>query len=135
MFSLLTARHDAGTIITELLSLRADIHPPLHFLLLKGWVGLVGQSLIALRMMNILLDLLTGTFVMGLAARSFGRRGGLIAGVLWVAAPPLIFAGYLIRMYTLLAFCTAGGAYCVSRLRIRAVWTIGAAAFALAAIY
>ncbi|MEP7284931.1 MAG: glycosyltransferase family 39 protein [Chloroflexota bacterium] len=137
--SLIISRNDPATIINGLLALRLDIHPPLHYLVLKGWTTLAGDSLLSLHLMNILIDLLTGAVVMRCAVRLYGREGGLIAGVLWIVAPLLIFSGYLIRMYTLLTLFVTLGAYCavlaISGDRRRMWWAGSAAMCGLAAVY
>src|SRR5258707_11302358 len=63
--------------------------------------------------MNMLLDLLTSAMLIRLVSRLFSRQAGLIAGVLWVFAPALIWSDYLIRMYTLLALCITGSVWCL----------------------
>jgi len=57
--------------------------------------------------------MLTSAMLIRWASRLFSRRAGLIAGVLWVFAPALIWSDYLIRMYTLLALCITGSVWCV----------------------
>lgn len=137
--SLMIARSDPGTIIDGLLNIRLDFHPPLHFLLLKGWVSLAGESLLALRTMNVLLNLLIGAGMIRIASRVYGRRGGLIAGALWVAAPGLIFPAYMIRMYTLLTLWATLGLLCLLEAHRSAKrwpgWLLGAAVCGLAGIY
>src|SRR5579871_5430395 len=76
MYSLLVSRNDPITLVTGLLALRLDIHPPLHYLALKGWVALAGDSLVALRMMNILLDMIAGSLIIRLCSRMYKQRGG-----------------------------------------------------------
>ncbi|MBZ0302469.1 MAG: hypothetical protein K8J31_22175, partial [Anaerolineae bacterium] len=68
-YSLSLTRLDTPDLLTGLAALELDIHPPLHFLALKGWIALAGDSLIALRMMNILADVLAGALVMRTAGR------------------------------------------------------------------
>src|SRR5258707_15641034 len=63
--------------------------------------------------MNMLLDLLTSAMLIRLVSRLFSRQAGLIAGVLWVFAPPLIWSDYMIRMYTLLTLCITGSLWCL----------------------
>ena len=113
VYSMLVSRNDPATLINGLLALRLDIHPPLHYLLLKGWISVAGDGLLALRTMNMLLDLLTSAMLIRLVSRLFSRQAGLIAGVLWVFAPALIWSDYLIRMYTLLALCITGSLWCL----------------------
>lgn len=138
--SLLTSHYDVGTMMDGLFAMRLDIHPPLHFLALKAWTGLAGDSLLALRAMNALIDLLTGAALIRLTSRAFHRPAGLIAGVLWAVAPALIFSTYKIRMYTLLTLFVVLGLWCVVESlrqngRRRYFWFAGAAASSLAAIY
>jgi hypothetical protein len=93
--------------------------------------------------MNILMDMLTGALMMALTRRTFGLNVGATwqvaptatVGILWLCAPLLIFSGYLIRMYTLLALWVTAGAACLASRRRTAWWYVGAAAFALAAMY
>ncbi len=136
-FSLSLSRLPTGELISGLLALRLDIHPPLHFLALKGWAAVTGEHLLSLRLMNILADLLTAALLVRLAGRGFGRRAGLIAGLLWVTAPLLIDAGWLLRMYSLLALFTVAAAVCtLEALQThRAIWFVGLFACALAALY
>nr|PZN53620.1 MAG: hypothetical protein DIU68_12190 [Chloroflexota bacterium] len=136
-FSLSLTRYPLEALIPGLMRLELDIHPPLHFVLLKGWIAMTGDSLLSLRLMNILSDLLAGAFAARLAGRAFGRRAGLVAAALWAFAPLLIYSTYLIRMYTLSALFAAGGAACTletlktGRLR----WAIALGLFALAGLY
>src|SRR5215207_1405576 len=136
-FSLALSRLPAETLVPGLMRLELDIHPPLHFLALKGWATLAGESLLSLRLMNILADVLTGALIMRLSGRTLGRRAAFAAGVLWTAAPLLIYATYLLRMYALEAALVAAGAVCVvEALRTpRIVWAAALGVCALAVLY
>src|SRR5260221_1551195 len=112
MYGLVMAQNPPAEIIAGLLELRFDVHPPLYFVALHEWVGLVGNSLLALRASNLLLDLLTAATLIRLTVRLFGQRAGLMAGLLWTVAPLLIFAGYLTRMYVLMTTFTTLGVWC-----------------------
>lgn len=113
-FSLSLTKLEAGEMLRGLATLELDIHPPLHFLLLKSWITLAGDRLLALRSLNILLDLITGALIVRLAGRLFSRQAAVTAGLLWLAAPLLIYSDYLVRMYTLLTLFTAGGVVCAT---------------------
>src|SRR5437868_13592142 len=91
VYSMLVSRNDPATLINGLLSLRLDIHPPLHYLLLKGWISIAGDGLLALRTRNLLIDLLTGTIMMRLASRLLTRQAGLIAGLLGIVEAAAIW--------------------------------------------
>ncbi|MBC7812466.1 MAG: glycosyltransferase family 39 protein [Burkholderiales bacterium] len=137
-FSLALSHNDTGELVSGLMTLRLDVHPPLHFLALKGWTALAGESLLALRLMNILADVLAGALLVRLAGRAFGQRASILALALWLPAPLLIYADNLIRMYALLVPLVTGGALCVveaPRSKRAAWWYIGAAGFALAAMW
>ena len=137
-FSLSLVRLDTGELLRGLAALELDIHPPLHFLILKGWIALGGESLLSLRLMNILADVLTGALLMRTAGRTFSFRAALLASLLWLVSPLLIYGTLLIRMYSLLALFAAGGAACVMEARFhrrRAVWYAGAALCGLLAAY
>jgi hypothetical protein len=137
--SLALSRYDLNTLIPGLMTLQLDVHPPLYYLTLKGWIAVAGDSLLALRLLNIFLDMLTGALMMLLGRRSFGVRVAptVIAGILWAVAPMLVFIGYLVRMYAMVTlFVTAGAVCTVSARGQRAhLWYLGAAACGLAAMY
>ncbi|MCC7446919.1 MAG: glycosyltransferase family 39 protein [Anaerolineae bacterium] len=130
--------NDVNTLVRELLALRMDIHPPLHYILLKGWTGLAGDSLLSLRLMNVLADALAGALLMRVAGRVLDRRAALVAGLLWSLSPLLIYATYLIRMYALMAlFASLGmvGIVEAAYARPRWLWYGLTAASGLAAVY
>ncbi|HLU08471.1 MAG TPA: glycosyltransferase family 39 protein, partial [Oceanobacillus sp.] len=108
-YSLSLSRLPVETLVPGLMAFQLDIHPPLHFLLVKGWAGMAGESLLSLRLLNILMDLGIGALLIRLAGRAFSRRSGLVAGVLWVISPLLLASDLLVRMYTLLALLGTAG--------------------------
>ncbi|MAS34163.1 MAG: hypothetical protein CL610_09155 [Anaerolineaceae bacterium] len=129
-FSLSLARLDIDTLLRGLAALELDIHPPGHFLALKAWIAVAGESLLSLRLMNILADVATGALMMRVAGRILSNRAAVIAGLLWLASPLLIYSDNLIRMYTLLSLFAAAGTACVVEARYhrqRWVWYVGAA--------
>ena len=136
-FSLALSRYDLPDMLAGLARLEYDIHPPLHFVALKGWTWLAGESLLSLRLMNVLADTLTGALLIRLAGRVGGRRAALLAGALWTVSPLLIYATYLIRMYSLLALFTTAGAACLAEAgHHRGRWPlVGAALCGLLAAY
>lgn len=134
-FSLALSHYDTGELLAGLARLELDIHPPLHFLALQGWARIAGESLLSLRLMNILADMLIGALLIRLTGRSFTWQAALLAGVFWLASPLLIYATYLIRMYTLLALFTTAGVVCLVEAYHgqRGRWYTGAALFGLLA--
>ena len=64
-----------------------DVHPPLYFLLLHGWVGLFGDGIFSIRCLSALPGIVTvwlGVWLMDLLAT---RRAALLAGFLLALLP------------------------------------------------
>lgn len=117
----------------------SDIHPPLYYLILRGWRELVGESEFALRALSAFAGL-------GLVAITIklGKQGwmGWLAGF-WVAVnPALIYYSQETRMYALLALWVVLGAWCVVRI-LRSVaqgktpygWVVAYIAVGVAGLY
>jgi mannosyltransferase len=90
----------------------SDIHPPLYYLLLRGWRELVGESEFGLRSLSAFAGVLTVAGVMGLGSvigkrlSVNGNRLTVVAGVVTAVSPPLIYYSQEARMYSLLALWT-----------------------------
>lgn len=113
-----------------------DVHPPLYFVLLKGWTSLAGQHLLSLRLLNIWLDVLLGAALLRTGRLLFGASW--IVGLLWALSPLLLYSDGLTRMYTLLAAC-AGlsvlSVFAAQRAQRPALWYGLLGLFAAAALY
>lgn len=68
-----------------------DVHPPLYYLLLKGWSALFGQSDFALRSLSMVAGALAGGVTLLLIRRLFGGK------VMLGALPFIVFAPFLLR--------------------------------------
>ena len=121
-YSLSLSRLPVNVLVPGLMAFELDIHPPLHFLLVKGWTGVVGESLLSLRLLNYLMDMGIGALLLRLAGRSLNRQVALVAGVLWTIAPLLLASDLLVRMYTLLALLAMIGFVCVVEARYAHGW-------------
>lgn len=100
-YSILVAKQP----VAEILRLTGvDTHPPLYYLILKGWAGLFGWSDVALRSLSALA--LGGAVVVGgmLVRRLFGTKAALMTLIFLVLAPFLLRYGFEIRMYALASF-------------------------------
>lgn len=103
---------DARQSFAHLWSLvpQCDPHPPLYFLLLKGWIALFGDSAAALRTPSALLGI-ASTAVVYAAGREVDRKTD--RGIAWVAALLFALAPFQIyfsneaRPYALLCFGAA----------------------------
>jgi hypothetical protein len=84
-------------------AVRADIHPPGYYLILKGWVGLVGQSELGLRSLSVGWGMLAvaGTYALG--ARLYARAAGILAAALVALSPLAVYYSQEARMYAQLA--------------------------------
>ena len=81
---------------------RGDVHPPLYFLLLDGWVRVAGESVYALRLLSTLFGMigLGATYAVG--KKLFDSQTGLIALVILGTASFFVYYAREARMYTLL---------------------------------
>ncbi|MFN2206019.1 MAG: hypothetical protein ACK2UT_08895 [Candidatus Promineifilaceae bacterium] len=91
---------------SDLLALFRDrldnIHPPLYFVLLKGWLLLSGVTVFTARYLSVLAGWLLVPAAYGVAARWFSRRTGLIAAVLAAVSAVSVIYSQEIRVYSLL---------------------------------
>ena len=95
--------HLAGLPWGEILRDRAaNIHPPLYFLILKAWTGLVGRTPFAGRALSALVMTLLPATVHRFLTRRVGARAGRAAALLVALAPPFIIYGQETRAYALL---------------------------------
>jgi hypothetical protein len=99
--------------VTHLLaSTAADIHPPLYYLLLKGWIWWLGDSPIGLRSLSVLSTLVSLWLMFRLAEAAL-PAGATLAALLWYAVSPNVVSfSQEARMYALatasvLAMCLA----------------------------
>lgn len=79
-----------------------DVHPPLYFVLLDGWIALVGESVYAVRMLSTLFALIALAATYALSKTLFDGWTGMIALVLLSTSGFLIYYAREARMYTLL---------------------------------
>ncbi len=85
-----------------------DIHPPLYYWLLHGWIELMGSSEAAVRSLSALLGVLLVALTYALGRALAGRWVGLAAALLAAAHPFQVYYSQEARMYMLLAVLTAG---------------------------
>ena len=86
-----------------------DNHPPLYFILLKLWTAAFGESLVALRSMNLAVSALAMAGIYLWAVEAFARNGdrararwiGLVAAALFAVSTYQIRAAWEVRMYAM----------------------------------
>lgn len=99
---------DAQQGLTALWTLvpQCDPHPPLYPLLLKLWIAVGGDSVVALRGLSTVFSLLAVFFVIRAGSR-ISAQTGWIAGLLFAAAPFQIEFAQEARPYTLVVLGAA----------------------------
>ncbi len=105
VFSLWLARQRPAAIVTWVT--RIDQHPPLYYLLLAGWVRLVGDSLIALRMLSVLLSILAIPLLARTAQLLVGNTTAWMAALVLALAPLQVHYAQEARMYALMNLAVA----------------------------
>jgi len=84
-------------------AIRADVHPPLYYLLLGGWLRLAGEEAWTARLLSALLYVLNVFLVYGLARRLLDFRGSVLCAVLYMTSPLALLSAEFVRMYALLS--------------------------------
>jgi mannosyltransferase len=84
-----------------------DIHPPLYYWLLHGWMQLFGDSEVAVRSLSAAAGVLLVALIYRLGARLFDTWGGLLAAFIAALSPFQIYYAQEARMYALLALLGA----------------------------
>ncbi len=84
-----------------------DIHPPLYYWMLSGWVQLSGTSEAAVRSLSALLGVGLVALTYALGRQMAGRWVGLAAALLAAIHPFQVYYAQETRMYMLLAVLTA----------------------------
>jgi hypothetical protein len=87
----------------EMMALKADVHPPLYFLVLHSWVGLFGTGERAVRSLSGLFYILSGFAVFGLGRQLYGTKTALLCAVIYLSSPLGILSAQFARMYSLLS--------------------------------
>ncbi len=92
-----------------------DIHPPLYYILLKGWAAFTGETEFALRAFSALLGVLSVACAYALGAALFARGVGMLAAFLTAANTFSLYYSQEARMYALLALFAAAAMLCFVR--------------------
>ena len=126
----------AGRPLPDLYAaLRQDGAPPLYYLLLRGWMLLVGDGTVAVRLLTVLMVPVALALAALLGRRTAGRDGALAAVVVLAGLPWTMRYGSETRMYLLVVVLSLAGALALEAVRTstsrRAVLALGACAGAL----
>ena len=99
IYTLRTARFGPAGILH---ALRADIHPPLHELIVWAWWRIVGNSELWLRSLSIIFGVATVAVVYGAARDFFGRAPALLAALLLALHRTHVYHSQELRAYVML---------------------------------
>jgi len=83
--------------------LRGDIHPPLYYLILFGWIRIFGTGEYAVRSLSTLFYLASVFALYRWGVELGGKRVGAIAAAVYMTAPLSILVSHFARMYALLS--------------------------------
>ncbi|MHB2057998.1 glycosyltransferase family 39 protein [Pseudomonas sp. SC3(2021)] len=97
--SLLLARYSLGEIWHHA---GRDVHPPLYFMLLHGWIELFGDGIFAIRCLSALAGIAAVGLGIRLVDQLATRRAAIFAGVLLALLPTAVRYSQEVRMYSLL---------------------------------
>ncbi len=120
----------------------SDVHPPLYYLLLRGWRELAGESEFGLRAFSAFLGIGIVVLTYTLGRQLLGQRGSIAAvcgAFLAAVNPALIYYSQETRMYELLAFLAVLSSLLLVRLLQAKRWqltiAIGYVGVSLAGLY
>ena len=100
-------------------ALRRDGHPPLYYLLLHGWMAVVGDGDIAVRALSTVFALAAIPLLWAAGRRAGGRWCAFATTVLYATSPFAIRYATETRMYSLVAFLAVLGWLAVRRAEDR----------------
>jgi len=136
-YSVLLAMRPVGELI-HLTSI--DVHPPLYYLLLKGWGMMFGWNDLAMRSLSILFTV--GALAVGglLVRKMFGNRAAIGSMPLLAIAPLLMRYGFEVRMYAMascIGICATYALYSAwkSKSKTQIRWLIAYTALLILGLY
>jgi 4-amino-4-deoxy-L-arabinose transferase-like glycosyltransferase len=95
--------HLARSPLADIVANRAaNLHPPLYFFLLKGWIGVAGDSPFSLRLLSAFLYIPIVPALYAFGRRWLSRRAGLMAAALAAFSPLYLYYAQEVRVYALL---------------------------------
>ena len=84
-----------------------DVHPPLYFGLLHGWLLITGEHVWAGRALNLVFAVLAILGIFGFArSLGFERIEGALAALVWAVSPAVVSISSIARQYDLVALTT-----------------------------
>jgi 4-amino-4-deoxy-L-arabinose transferase-like glycosyltransferase len=107
----------ATQALPQLVALTAiDIHPPLYYLLLKGWLLIAGTGPEEARFLSVIFGVALIPVVGMLGRRTFDSRVGAAAAAMTALMPLAVYHSQEVRMYGLVTLLGAMSVYAFSRV-------------------
>ena len=94
-----------------------DVHPPLFLWLTNLWMFLMGNSLFAIRCLNILLSVVSILVLFYLSKDLLGEKYALLAAALYATTPAFLKISGQARSYALLGLCNLVALWAILRIR------------------
>ncbi|MGF6556437.1 4-amino-4-deoxy-L-arabinose transferase-like glycosyltransferase [Pseudomonas sp. S30_BP2TU TE3576] len=85
-----------------------DVHPPLYFMLLHGWIAMFGDGILSIRCLSALPGIASVGLGVWLVDRLATRRAAILAGFLLALLPTAVRYSQEVRMYSLLGLWLLG---------------------------
>jgi len=85
-----------------------DVHPPLYFMVLHGWIGLFGDGLFSIRSLSALPGVASVMLGMWLVRLIANPRAALLAGLMLALLPTAVRYSQEVRMYSWLGLWLLG---------------------------
>ncbi|MGY2400338.1 glycosyltransferase family 39 protein [Pseudomonas sp. SDO5271_S396] len=85
-----------------------DVHPPLYFFMLRGWIEIFGDGIWSIRGMSAIPGVVAVGLGIWLVRQLSTRRAALLAGILLALLPSAVRYSQEVRMYSLLAVWLVG---------------------------
>jgi 4-amino-4-deoxy-L-arabinose transferase-like glycosyltransferase len=88
---------------------------PLYFLMLRGWIGLAGQSEFAIRFPSLVFGVISLALIYVTGSRLFSRPIGLVAATLLAVSGYHVWYSQEAKMYALITALALAAIYCLRR--------------------
>src|SRR3954453_832987 len=118
-------------------TLGQDGSPPLYYLLLHGWIGLVGTGEAATRSLSLLFAIAAVPVAWWAGSAAFDRRAGALAAAGAALCPFLTYYAQETRMYSLVAVLSiaASAAFVLAFVRGRRLQLVPLGVYVVALLY
>jgi uncharacterized membrane protein len=113
----ISVRYSQGSLQTLFNFLSEDVHLPLYFLILWGWIKMFGTSELAVRSLSAVFGLLAVFAIYLVGRKLFNERTGLFAAALLAVSPFFTYYAQDVRMYEMLGFFSLMSVYFYAKLR------------------